>query len=168
MKKIFISIIFLCTCFLTVHAQEKNTYTFGFETQTSLYGDSGLKSMEFSADLGYNITDWFSAWIRGETSVGLLDIDHVKNYQISDVLGGVVGFNLLRIKEGSLTIKASAGGTVGGDNWKYAYYSGGVYFNFTRAKIKPTLGLGVKYYDSSSKSFDNYFRFYASFGFRFN
>lgn len=167
MRKIII-ILFLYAFAISASAQEKNTYTVGFDTQASLYGNSGLKTIELGVDLGYNVTNWLSAWLRFEESIGLFDIDNIKSYQTSSVLGGVVGLNIVRSRVGVLTVKASGGGTVGGNDWKYSYYSGGAYFNFTLNKMKPILGFGIRYYDSKSAVFGNHFRLYCSLGFRFN
>lgn len=168
MKKLITIVITLSVFILNTNAQEKGTYTVGFESQMSLYGDSGLKTVELNIDLGYNITNHLSAWVRFEESIGLFNVSDTRNYKTSEVLGGVIGFNALKTDVGILTVKAAAGGTVGGNDWKYAYYQGGVYFNFTRHKIKPTLGFGVRYYDSNSSAFKNYCRFFTSIGFRFN
>lgn len=100
--------------------------------------------------------------------MGLFKIDNVKSYQTSEVLGGVLGFNVYRSDGGTLSIKTSFGGTVGNNDWKYIYYSGGAYFNMTKHMIKPTIGFGVKYFDAQSNAFDDYLRVFVSLGVRLN
>lgn len=172
MKRLSILIIILTLALASVQAQEKGTYTVGFETQASLYGGSSeLKSVDLGFDLGYNVTDWLTTSLRFKQSVGLFNIDKVKSYQTSGVwgvLGGVLGFNVYRSDVGTLTLKASVGATVGKNDWKYTYYSGGAYFNMTKQKIKPTIGFGVKYFDSQADAFDDYLRVFVSLGVRLN
>ncbi|MDR1756497.1 MAG: hypothetical protein LBR65_06020 [Culturomica sp.] len=169
MKKIFFSLLVMLGCIGSSVAQEKSTYITGFDTQLSLYGGSGLKPAELGFDFGYNFTDWFYGAVRFEESIALFEIDGVRSYALNEVMGGVAGFNLLKSGVGVLTLKVSAGGTSRKrSDWKYAFYSGGVYFNIGKTAWRPVLGCGVRYYDSRSRGVDNYLRFYCSFGFRLN
>jgi hypothetical protein len=168
MKKTILILIFLLCGICGVLAQEKGAYHAGFDTQFSLYGNSGLKPVEMGIDLGYNFTNWLDGSIRFEESIGLFEANHVKSYALSEAIGGVVGFNVFKSNAGTLTLKTSIGGTVGHNDWRYLFYSGGVYFNFGNTKIKPSLGFGVRYYDSKTDAVNNYLRFYCSLGFRFN
>ena len=120
--------------------------------------------MEFTADVGLNVTNWLAITGKFDTTAGLFDIGGVKSYELTESAGVRFAFKVLKTKYGTLSLNASGGSTLGNPDWKYTYYSGGCYFNMGKGKIKPTLGAGLKYYDTRKKSnLDNYMKVYFSF-----
>lgn len=169
MKKHSITFIIclLCALFSTseeIFAQEPGSLVVGFETPMSLHKNKGLRTMEFTTDIGFNITKWLAISTKFDTTAGMFDIGGVKTYELTESVGARLKFKVLKTNYGVLSIDASGGSTVGGTDWKHTYYSGGCYFNMGKGKIKPALGAGVKYYDTSKKSnFENCMKLYFSF-----
>lgn len=148
-------------------AQEPGSLIGGFETQTSLYDHKGLKTVELGAEIGLHTTRWLAVAVRSDLSVGMFDREESKTYLLTNSVGTNLMFSVLKTRIGILSINAGGGSTVGANEWKYSYYTGGVYLNLGKGAFKPFVGAGVKYYDTYRRSdFDDYFRVYFSFGFR--
>lgn len=168
MRRYLTCLILLMALPTAAGAQGKGTIIAGFEAPVSLYGKTGLKTAEWSAEVGYNITDWLYAAARGDISIGMFDNDGAKSHQLTETGAAVLGFNFLRRNYGVYTLKASAGANGCGEEWHYMYYSCGAYFHYGSSRIKPFLGVGVKFYDSRNNNYKDYMRVYISFGFRLN
>lgn len=141
--------------------------TCSFEAQTSLYDHKGFKTMELGADVGLHATRWLAIAVRSDLSAGMFDREENKTYLLTNSVGANLVFSVLKTRIGLLSVNAGGGSTVGTNDWKYAYYTGGVYLNMGNGAIKPFVGAGIKYYDTYKRSdFDDYFRVYFSFGFR--
>ncbi len=151
------------------YAQKFGDGTGMFEIPVSLSGNKEFIPMEWSVDIGCYMTDWLAVVAKGDTFVGLFNENNVRSYSLSSALGGGLNFDVLKRGRNTLSVRAFCGATLGRADWKYTYYSGGVYFSRGNGDIKPTIGLGVKYYDTNKGyDFDDYLRVYLSLGFRFN
>lgn len=155
---------------LNAAGQETGGLAMRFETPILGPDYQGFKALEFTADIGLNTTDWLAVFGRFDLSAGMFDIDGCKTYQYTNAAGVSCVFKAIKTKYGDVSVKLSGGATVSSEKWKYSYYVGGVYFDMGRDWIvKPTLGIGVKYYDTYKTSpFKDYLRFYLSFGLLMN
>lgn len=171
MKKI-VSFCFAALLLVTAHksyAQEVDTFTVGFEAPISLYGNTGLKTLEWTIDVGYNIFDWLAVSAKTDLSAGMLNENNTKTYFVTETLGAGLSFYLLKKDFGVLSVRVFSGTVFNDPDWRYTYYSGGVYYSFGNGKFKPAIGFGVKYYNTNKIfNIDDYLRIYCSFGFRFN
>lgn len=148
-------------------AQEKGNVAAVIHTDASL-SDSEFKPLEFGVDLDYYFTNRFYGGVKVETAAGLFDVDSHKTYYLNSTYGLNVGYGLFHFEKSQLDINVAAGNTFSNKNWKYLYYEGGVYFQSVRSEVRPRIGIGVTYYDSRNKLFDNYVRGFLSIGFSFN
>ena len=166
MKKLLLVVV-LAALGSNSWAQYKGTFAYRFDTQFSLFQGS-LKTVEIGMiNFGYHITDRFYAGLRNEVSIGLFDPNNngeETSWKAAENLGAVLEYNI-----GGPTLRISAGTTPGGkkDDWKYTYYSGGIYIQ-GRHTVSPSIGIGLRYYDSHTKMFDDYFRIFISVGFNVN
>jgi hypothetical protein len=151
----------------SVSGETKGMFTYGFDTQYS--GFQGvIKTIEISpVNLGYHFGNRFSAGLRHELSVGLFDPRNdgeETSWRMTENLGAVLEYRI-----GMPTLKFSSGTTLGGNgnDWKYTYYSGGIYLQ-GRGKVSPTVGLGFRYYRSRTSGYDDHRRVFISVGFNIN
>lgn len=149
-----------------INAQSKG-FTGGFNTNISTFSDE-FKSFEFKVNLGYYIFPDFFAAFNFEESVGLFNLDNTKRYVINETFGGLLGYNIYRFEAGVIDVKAGVGTSINSKDWKFTYYDGTVSLNIGKSSFRPSIGLGVRYYDSRNSLYKNYFNFFVTFGFKFN
>lgn len=159
-------LFFLIPFSLVVQAQECN-FTGGVRTDLS-FSSPKFKPFEVGIDLGYYVIHKLFVSTYFESSVGLFKREGVKTYRTNETLGVGLGYNILSFDGGVLDIRGKYGTTLENKDWKYTYYDAGVFYNLGKQKVKPTFGVGVRYYDSKNSHVDDYLRVYASLGFKFN
>lgn len=149
----------MCFC-VCARGQVKNDIWSEVSTHLSMYGSSN-NHMEVSYTLGYNFTERFAAGLNLEESVTLFKIDSEKDHYVNTTIGAKLSYDIFKKL---IAIQAGSGVTCDNKPWKYLYYDAMICFKTEIGKVVPTLGLGIRYYDSMSKSFGNYFRGYVSLG----
>lgn len=162
--------LLLSLCFLsiaTVAFSQKEDIRVEIHTQGSvLYKE--FRPYEISCDIGYNITDRFFVNVRGESTIALFKIDGTKNHYTNAAYGINAGYTFL--KNDLCNIDARIGF---GDNmrrkqdWKYNYYDGSVYAHLGKSKVKPSIGIGVRHYNSRNSIYKDYTRFFVAIGLSF-
>lgn len=166
MKTFVVVLFFIMPFSLVTQAQECN-FTGGVRTDMS-FSSSRFKPFEVGIDWGYYVVHNLFVSTHIESSVGLFKIDGLKTYYMNETLGVGLGYNVLSFDNGVLDARGKFGTTLENKDWKYTYYDAGVFYNLGKQKVKPTFGIGVRYYDSSNDHVDNYLRLYVSLGFKFN
>lgn len=166
--KYFMIILFCLVFFsMSIYAQ-KNTVTAGLHTHFSQYGKE-FRPLELCFDAGYNFTDNFFGNLRFENAVALFRIDNVDYNYINGMYGVNLGYKIIKFNGGLVDARIGFGDALTKKkDWKYRYYDAGINVNIGRQKVKPTFGLGVRYYDSRNDIHKNYTRAYMSLGFTFN
>jgi hypothetical protein len=150
-----------------VYAQ-KNTIIAGLHTHISQNG-TDFQPMELGLDAGYNITDDFFVNLRYEHAVALFTIDNTDSHYAYGTYGSYLGYKIIKFDGGVVDLRAGLGDcTSKKEDWKYSYYDFGINFNAGRERTKPTLGLGVRFYNSKNDIYKDYTRVYMSLGFTFN
>lgn len=167
MKKLLFTLLVIMITSVSLIAQEKG-FTASVGAGGSMYGNSGFKPVNLNIDLGYFVGEKFFVVTKVEATIGLFEINDVKNHFINETIGGGVGYNLLISDAGVLDFRVACGSTLRKQDWQYVYYDGGLYFNIGKSKTKPTLGFGYRYYNSSNNKYGNYSKIYFSLGFKFN
>lgn len=130
---------------------------------------SDFKPYAFGGSLGYNITDRFFVNVKGEYAINMFKKDGVKSYDDCPVAGVNAGYTFLKSSLIDIDGRLGFGDNFRkSENWRYSYYDAGIYGHLGNSKVKPIIGLGVRYYDSRNSYSKDYTRFYVSIGFGLN
>lgn len=165
----FLLYVIICSCFLSAnlsHAQKSGDMSVAFESSSSANFKNNPTALELATDIGVYAFDWLAVSTRGEIVFMPLGRNGGDNYMRTETVGGGLLFDLWKTGYGTLQVNFFSGSTVRNSDWKYIYYSGGVYFNMKYAWVRPVVGMGVKYYDAHrGNDFDNQTKVFFSLGF---
>lgn len=127
-----------------------------------------LFSQEVYARPGYNFNKRFALRLNAEVATHLFEINDNRDWKRAGLLGLGAGYNVIADGVNILEIGASASNTLGGADWQYMAFDGGVKWAAGSTARRLFIGLGAKYYKSQRANTDNYCNFYVTFGYRFN
>ena len=147
---------------------QRGEITSGLHSRLSQY-DKDFRPYEICFDFGYYFTDRFFGNIRFENAVALFDIKGTESHYVNGIYGFNLGYRIVKFDGGVLDVRVGFGDSmIKKRDWKYMYYDAGINVNLGTAKVKPSLGLGVRFYDSRNNNYKDYTRAYLSLGFIFN
>lgn len=173
MKKVFLVLIIALTSLTAINAQEKGwTSGWWFQGGTgALNGHSEMETVDLVLAPGYAFNSRLFVRLQGELSIGLFDVAPVKTYETNGLLGVSLGYNIARFRrnwgfmEGNVTV----GNTLFSENWPFTYYDAAFRWNMpSHSTGKLSFGIGVRYHQSHTSDYGDYFKFYVAMGFRFN
>lgn len=162
-KVIRTTILVLFMCFQSAAYGQKGAVWSGVDTQLSKYG-SEYKHVEVSYSLGYNFTEKFYAALKLEDSMLLVKREGDKDYGNNATLGLAAGYNIMKVEEAKLDIRAAVGSTLLNKDWKYLYYDGCLLLKRCYGRATPSVGFGLRYYDTYNNVYKNQLRFYVALG----
>lgn len=168
--KLLLSLILVLAFGFSASGQTRGmTGLFGVNTSfASLNGRSEFDGYEIIIGNGYRFNPKFALRLQAEMAIGHFKVDSVKSYENNGTLGVAADYTLLRVDSGMLAISTALGSTLGGSDWSYMYFDGGLKYAFGRDRIKMCIGVGLRYYDSYKSRFSNTFNSYVSLGFFLN
>lgn len=166
MRRIIIAILLFTSVAICGSAQEKGFSWGAFGSSSHLDGDFSFINLETIA--GYNFTTNFSAFLKAETNVSLLEKGNEKNNYTSQALGLLLKYNIYKFDSGIIDIRAGGGKNFSNKDWEYVYYDAGLFLQATRERTKPTIGIGFRQYDVQTNGEKNRPSVYISVGFTFN
>lgn len=166
--KRFIAVLLLLFLAPSGSAQEKGYMLRATaEGGTNLNGNNGFAPLAFTLSPGYSFDGkWYMALPLTVTNE-LFSTGEVKTYQTTGSVGLSAGYNLLKNNNTIIVLSAAVGGTVYAQTAKSLYYDLCAQWG-TSARLKPLVGLGIRYYQTLEKRDKDHFCVYASIGFRFN
>ena len=164
--RVVLLVVMMALASLAAHAQERG---FAF----TMMGNSGILKNNFmpvnlDVTMGYNFNSVFNLSLRSEANYALFDEPELNRHYVNNTVGLMAKANVYKFSRGILDLRAGGGVTLYKRDWQYSYWDAGIYFQATRDLTKPTVGLGVRYYDGFGAIESNYWQLYLSFGFTYN
>lgn len=167
MKKLLIFLSVLCILSPALLHAQKGEVMSDFATQVSQHG-SKYSHTDISCMLSYNFSSKIYGGLKIEDALAMTEIDGIKDHHKNFTIGTTWGVRMFKLDENlNVDLRAGLGTTVGGEDWKYIYYDGGLFLNRRYGCVVPSVGFGVRYYDSYNKANDSRLRGYVSLGFAF-
>lgn len=136
----------------------------GVDTHLSAFGGNSKRHVDISYTLGYNVSNRFYAALNLGDAVSLFEKGVEKDHYMNITGGGEIGYDLFLLGKTSVSLQGGAGVTLDNKAWKYVYYDIMMNFGHRMDNVIPTIGYGVRYYDSMTRHFSNHARFYVSLG----
>lgn len=159
----FIFAVIFIFCVSNASYAQKGKFWLDVKTNVSQYGDN-KNHLEVAASLGYNFTERLYANVTVEDAITMFEENGVKDHYKNGTLGLGLGYKVFTFGNASIDLRANGGMTLNNEAWKYFYYDGGVYLRRRIGIVTPSIGFGVRYYDSRNDNFKGHLRAYASLG----
>lgn len=141
--------------------------TWGFLTNMSIV-NKDFRAINLEANLGYRFAKDLFLVSKFETATALFNTNEGDKNYTTATAGVFLRYNIYQFNTGLLDIRGGWGASILKTDWSYLYYDGGVFLNVSNLAYKPTIGLGVRYYDSYKNTHKDDIKVYMSIGFTFN
>lgn len=172
MRKVLIAV---CALLFFMTFSSSNAQTKGITVSYWTYGalpleKDGPMRTSFNASIGYNFNEHFALQGLITPDFVFFTKNDINTFE-GNILLGLAGSYMLYDRDMTgHEIFVGAANTIGAKKYKYNYFDIGYRMNvgIGKTKIKLTYGLGIKYYNSQSSSFDNSTAIYVNVGVKFN
>lgn len=157
-------------CFAPAKAQERGftaNFMVNFDTG-SLNGLNDLYLIGYKLSPGYSFNEKFSLGAEYSFDIALSEQSEKHDYVVGSALGVAAEYAFYTAKRKQLSARVCGGHSIGSDKWKYYYIDGAVRYRFGQLRYAPVVGIGVKWYGSSTDYFTSPCSAYISLGFRIN
>ena len=178
MKKTIVSLCMLAIATVCAAQETSGNNTFNkvfieaeIEAGTKCHN---ITPLGYGMNVGYEITNRFMAFAKIESLTGLYEKDDVRTYNQANLLGGGLGFRLLKgDTEGPIwekgmmrDLRAGVTTSVGNCTWKQTDYDACIKLALGSCKVKPTFSLGYRHINSYSNGMPDLDLFFATLGIR--
>ena len=175
MKKVTLFICAVCVTFIVAHksysqAESQRSFLDNALLEINFLGSTkqhNINNLSLQTNIGYYVFPNLNIHATWEGNIGLLDKAGEKKYLRQSLLGGGLGYDIVKNNElGKFAVKAMCATTIGDSDWKQTIYNVGVQWKL-KQRLSPTLGLGFRHVNSRTSSMPNMNVVYGTIGIAF-